>query len=271
MAKKPFCENVNSCPADCSEDGGSGGTGGDQDLPLVITIDDGPWDKFVSDGGGDYIHGEGHVRAFASDRIKLFFPGGGKKRRKVTVTVTCEAIPASAEFGAAGIDNCGVLEDNFGIPFTFTVGYISSVVPYMVNCPTQIEGECPDVFTMGQSTQLMSFWLLSGIAPTIEAASEIGGPGACLSLLTTAQRNAFIANNCHDDLDDPANCNVTITALHSGPDGENDVWRIDTNLDEYGNPIGIKALICSSGNQSLEAGVIGQTTLTFGFDAEVKQ
>ena len=103
--------------------------------------------------------------------------------------------------------------------------------------------------------QLMSFKLFSGVSPTIEAASNIGGnsvkmPGNCLAQLTSAQREAFLQDNCAD----PAACNVTVTAADIiDPDGENDDWMIDG--------IGIHALIC------VDEVIFGQTILNIGYHA----
>jgi len=240
--------------------------------PLIVTLDDEPGDNLMSDDNGGYVNGQNHVKAAAGGqrphRIQVVFRNHGNNLRKVTVTVWCQPIPES---GAGGdrIDRCGELADIYDDPFKLTVGYHFAVIPYTVNCP-ESDTPCPDVFTMGESTQLMSFKLFKGLAPTIEAASDIGGatvidPGRCLSLLTTAQRNAFLDRNCKNTVDGtvvptPENCNVTIKALDIvdqdgvvGQDGENDFWEIDAD--------GIKALICADGI------VYGQTTLTFGYDA----
>ena len=112
-----------------------------------------------------------------------------------------------------------------------------------------------------EATQLMSFKIFGGGGlPTIEAASDIGGAtsvdaGRCLSLLTADQRDAFLFDNCTE----PSDCNVTITASDTGGDPGNDAWRIDSP--------GVTALICTFGAVDEEPAVLGQTTLTFGFDA----
>lgn len=252
--------------------------------PLIVTLDDGVyWDgsgwvseNLLSDGN-PYVDGESRVKASAGGqrphRIQVVFRNHGNNLRRVTVTVQCRPIPESSLGAGDGINRCIELDDIYGSPFTITVGYHFAVIPYTVNCP-ESDTPCPDVFTMGESTQLMSFKLFKGLDPTIEAASDIGGatvidPGRCLSLLTTAQRNAFLARNCTNTVDGtvvpaPENCNVTIEALDivdqdgvDGQDGENDSWRIDAD--------GIKAMICADGI------VYGQTTLTFGYDALKKQ
>jgi hypothetical protein len=251
--------------------------------PLRVTLDDGEyWDgsgwvsrNLLSDGN-PYVDGESRVKAAAGGqrphRIQVVFRNHGNNLRRVTVTVQCDPIPESSEGAGDRINRCIELDDIYGSPFTITVGYHFAVIPYTVNCP-ESDTPCPDVFTMGESTQRMSFKLFKGLGPTIEAASDIGGatsidPGRCLSLLTAAQRNAFLARNCTNTVDGtevpaPENCNVTIEALDIvdqdgvfGQDGENDFWRIDAN--------GIKTLICADGI------VYGQTALTFSYDAVKK-
>jgi len=95
----------------------------------------------------------------------------------------------------------------------------------------------------------------------IEIASDIGGAnsvdaGRCLSRLRSGERIAFLAAECSN----PSNCNVTVTATDVGGDG-NDAWRIDA--------FEVTALICQTGAIGDNL-VIGQTTLTFGFDAVKK-
>jgi len=250
------------------------GSGRGKDLPLIAILDPHSsgnslqHDDPLIDVGEPYVHGEKHVKALAGDprlrRIQVSTGGHGNNIREVRVSLQCTGIPAGCESDPSTdciINNCAAIETQAGTGiFDFTGGYIFTVIPYLVNCPNNIPPDtspCHDVFTMGVGeggAQLMSFRLFSGVSPTIEAASNIGGssivdPGNCLALLTEAQREAF-KDNCAD----PAACNVTVTAAATDGDGENDDWMIDG--------IGIKALICSQGGE-----VYGQTTLDIGFHA----
>jgi hypothetical protein len=245
------------------------GSGRGKDLPLIAILDPNSAGRTLQhdDLGPVYVHGEMHVKALAGDprlrRIEVQTGGNGKNVRQVSVSVRCEEIPPSFIDGFnVAVDRCDELGAN-GV-FDFTGGYIFSVIPYLVNCPNNTPPDtspCHDVFTMGAGdeagVQLMSFKLYSGVEPTIEAASDIGGssivdPGNCLSLLTEAQRTAFLLNNCTTD---PADCNVSVAAEDIDADGENDDWMIDG--------VGIKALICSLGPQTDI--VYGQTILDIGF------
>jgi hypothetical protein len=243
-----------------NRDGGGRG----KDLPLIAILDpDGAGNDLQFDVDEPYVHGEKHVKALAGDprlrRIRVQTGGHGGNIREVHVSLQCTAIPPSSVGGTDGIDNCNALGTD-GV-FDFTGGYIFSVIPYLVNCPNNTPPDtspCHDVFTMGVGeggAQLMSFKLFSGVSPTIEAASNIGGssivdPGNCLAMLTEAQREAFLMDYCADD---PAACNVTVTAADIiDPDGANDDWMIDG--------IGIKALICA-----VDTLVYGQTTLNIGY------
>lgn len=227
-------------------------------IPLVVTLDDHPGDSLKSDGDGPYIDGERKVVARAGEslpsRLYVHPQNTGNNYRVTTVRVQCESIPDTGAGDA--IDNCGLLAGKFGDPFTFTGGYIFQVVPYSINCP-EAPNPCDDVFSMGASTRLFSFNLLSGVAPIIESASDIGGStaveaGRCLSLLPTSQREHFVNNVCAD----PADCNVSVTGSDLDTDGDSDDWMVDG--------IGITALICD------ENTVFGQTTLNIGYHARLK-
>ncbi len=241
-------------------------SGRGNDVPLIVTLDNMPGDNLVSDGGTCRDDERG-VSASAGGqlppRILVGFNGkGGKDPRELTITVMCEEIPA-ASLGGVAIDRCAELDTEFGDPLVVTGrSYLFSVIPYEVNCIPTI-GDCTDVFAMGETTRLMSFSLFGGGGvPRIEAASDIGGAtsvdaGRCLSLLTAAQRDAFLSENCTTE---PSDCNVTITASDTDGDPGNDAWRIDS--------LGVTALICTFGAVDEEPAVLGQTTLTFGFNAE---
>jgi hypothetical protein len=239
-------------------------------LPIRVIFDNVDTDDLVHDGNPVYVHGENHVKAHAGGSVPhrlhvKVTSGNNNQWRTLTVKVKCDPIPESSPGAGDAIDRCHELGATFpewdyqGDNWWTTTGtYIFAVVPYTVNCP-QSSTPCPSVFTMGESTRFMSFKLSRGIGPTIEAASDIGGgsvidPGNCLSLMTNAQRTAFIeTNGCTDN---PQGCNATVTAADIDQDGENDHWRIDAD--------GIKALICG------DTIVYGQTTLTLGYDAEKK-
>ena len=242
-------------------------SGRGKDLPLIAILDPHSWgndlqhDDPGNDIGQPYVHGQMHVKALAGDplppRIMVITGGGGKNIREVHVNLQCDEIPESSEDAGDAIDNCDELGED-GV-FDFTGGYIFQTTPYEVNCPNAPQGPgnpCLDVFSMGTgigNRQFMSFKMYSGISPTIEAASDIGGatvvdPGNCLAQMSNAQRNAFITTKCLD----PAECNVTVIAEDLvGGDGENDGWMIDG--------VNINALICRDGV------VLGQTILNIGY------
>jgi hypothetical protein len=241
-------------------------------LPIRLTLDGVPTDNLVHDGIPEYVDGENHVKAVAGGsvphRLHVKVTSGNRNQwRTLTVKFRCDPIPESSLNANDAIDRCDELAATYAEisdydyesrEWTTTGTYIFAVVPYTVNCP-DTPTPCPSIFTMGESTKFMSFKLSRGIGPTIEAASDIGGgsvidPGNCLSLMTNAQRTAFIeTNGCTDN---PQGCNATVTAADIDGDGENDHWRIDAD--------GIKALICG------DTIVYGQTTLTLGYDAEKK-
>ncbi len=268
-AAPAMADQPNNCPDHphgCGgEDPDRDNSGRGKDVPLIVTLDDVITDNLMSDGGA-YSDDERGVSAFAGGqlppRIQVGFNGKGRNNpRELTITVECAGIPES------GIDRCDELDTN---PLVVTGrSYIFSVIPYEVNC-IPIE-DCTDVFAMGEATRLMSFKLFGGGGvPTIEAASEIGGAtsvdaGRCLSLLTGDQRDAFLTANCTT----PSDCNVTIEAFDTDVDLEHDAWRVDTDPPP-GDPLmpHIVALICTFGAVDEEPAVLGQTTLTFGFDAE---
>ena len=224
-------------------------------IPLDVTLDDAFGDSLTSDGDGTYRDGERKVVAVAGESLpsRLYFHPQNvtKNHRTVTVEVACEAIPDTGAGDA--IDQCSTLTALYGDPFSFTGGYITGVIPYSLNCPEGTD-PCDDVFSMGASTRLFSFKLLSGTAPIIESASDIGGAtaveaGRCLSLLPSSQRDHFVNNVCAD----PADCNVTVTADDLDSDGEADDWMVDG--------VAITALICDGDT------VYGQTMLQIGFHA----
>ena len=243
--------------------------GGGKRLPLIVTLDpnskvEGEIRTLQHDGlGPEYVDGEMGVNANAlGNQLRKIAVGTGGEERKVRVNLHCTEIPESSDGANDGIDNCAAIETDAGGVFVFTGQYGFAVVPYLVNCPNNTNPEdtspCDDVFTMGEGAQFMSFKLSSGVSPTIEAASNIGGStvvdaGNCVSVLTKDQREAFLKDNCTD----PAACNVTVTAEDMDQDGENDDWMIDG--------IGIKALICSCCGKDSE--VFGQTTLDIGYHA----
>ena len=125
------------------------------------------------------------------------------------------------------------------------------------------------------NSELMSLQVSFNDGLHIDVDDAIGGatafdPGHCLSLLTEAERDAYLLAECMDeagscdasvdreDLVGSCKCNVTIEADDTDTDGNNDAWRIDT----FGP---VTALICQ------DSLVIGKTTLTFGFDAVENQ
>jgi hypothetical protein len=140
------------------------------------------------------------------------------------------------------------------------------VRPYEWNCPQElVNGDCPDVFTMGTGTEHMSFranyWNHNIF---VELASDMGGdgsgaPGRCMSLLDQTEREAFL-----EGCSNPEDCNVSVTAWDDGDlwgagaeDGENDEWTVSAN-----SALG---LICGL-LQGAET-VYGMTEMTFDFHA----
>ena len=259
-------ENAKNC-ADCSE---NGGTGGGSALPLIVRIDGLEFDNVLHDGDEFYVDGEKvHAVANPEGRLVVSTQSRGKRGREMIVKGVCESV----QFGRPGDDgDFNLCHELLEVSPTWDVkpdgsllGSIGrlSVNPYVENCPGPT---CPDVFTMGTGdAQLMGFRLLDGSSSNMEAASGVSGaffePGRCLPLLTRDQSDAFLAHNCPT----PSHCNVTVEAFDtdSPPDGVNDKWRIDT-LDEFGDPIEVTALICTSGR------VLGQIKLMLGVDFEVK-
>jgi len=243
-------------------------------VPLTATFDDVGGDNLQSDESGTYVHKEDGMKVTAGGalpfRIQVGFLGTGKDPRELKIMdVSCDDV------GGTGIINlCNeVLTMDFpsgnqdpGAIEVQRANLFLAVIPYEV-CPFD---DCPDVFTMGtdsENSELMSFRVAFDGGLLIEVASDIGGAtsvdaGRCLSLLTEDQRTAFLAAECSN----PSECNVTVTAFDDGTGGnvsddeEIDAWNIDA--------IGVTALICQLG--SGDNFVIGQTTLTFGFDAVKK-
>ena len=262
------CPHNNPSHHHCTGGGGGGGGGGN-DRSLTVTLDAiGSSSNVRSDGAGDPVDSYSH----SEKRVKVLLgtaqhrPGfkmtlqSGKNERAVTVDFSCSI--------AAGLpDNCDLLPDVFESAATRS-DVILNLRPYDVNCPELLHGDCPDVSTMGLTTQDMSFRLDFFRSPDnlfVEAASAIGGadfpnPGRCLSLLSGDDRDAFLLEQCPSGSE--SNCNVSVTAFDLGDiggagdnDGENDEWDIVAN-----NTV---ALMCDL----LDNVVFGMTTLTFGANA----
>lgn len=262
-----------------SDPHGGDGSGSGSALRLIVTVpdlvdDNDNLQNLLNDDGGPYVDAEKvDAEATPEGSIRVSTQFRGKRGREIIVKGEC--VPVDFGGGIAEIDQCSVLlevsptwvVDETG-SLTGRIGRLT-VNPYVVNCLGPPVEQCRDVFTMDageDNAQLMGFRLLDGSSSNMEVASDIGGaffePGRCLSLLTAEQRKAFLDHNCTD----PEDCNVTIEAFDTDPpDGVNDAWRIDTlALDEFGDPIGVTALICTSGR------VLGQINLVLGLDFEVK-
>jgi len=233
-------------------------------VPLTATFDVVAGDNLQSDVANvPYVHKEDGMKVTAGGalpfRIQVGFLGTGKEPRELDIDVSCNGVPVGVDGNGIPItiNKCDLLP--VGASNVQRANLFLAAIPYEV-CPFGI-GACPDVFTMAPGTsKLMSFKVMFDGGPLIEIASAIGGAssvdaGRCLSLLMDAERNAFLAAECDAD---PSVCNVTVKASDS--DGENDEWRIDAD--------GVTALICQIGIG--DNFVIGQTTLTFGFDAVKK-
>ena len=255
---------VDAADPDC---GGTEDTEGGkhQHTSLIITFDDTAPKNVGSDGDGPYVDKEG---AEVSSSSGPSAPGlrlhlGERKRddRQVHLEITCVPI--------AGLDdNCDQLRPldsgGFGLSGFFPNRTLSAIVrPYEVNCPGG--GPCPDIYTQGSTTRLMSYRLEFHNGLFVEIASAIGGsseanPGRCLSLAPNP--TALAAVLCSSD----GACNVEVTAFDGGSftgagagDGENDEWQVVANNDT--------ALICDRHNNT----VFGKATLAFDFNAIKKK
>jgi len=238
-------------------------------VPLTATFDVVAEDNLQSDVANEpYVHKEDGMKVTAGGalpfRIQVGFLGTGKDPRELDIDVSCNVVPVGNDGDGDPIiiDKCDLLPGEEII--VQSANLFLAAIAYEV-CPVDLDGGngCPDVFTMTPGiSELMSFKVMFDGGPLIEIASAIGGAnsedaGRCLSLLTADQRDAFLTNNCTD----PADCNVSITASDNDSSSDGNVkWEIDA--------VGVTALICQTGPGNNV--VIGQTTLTFGFDAEKK-
>lgn len=252
--------------AHCGEDETPGG----QHRSLTVTLDDdgsgtGQPIGFVDiKGDDDAVYSDSHksVSAALGGQAQPNKPGfqlslkrKGPDSRAITASLTCAGLPG-------GPDNCGDITTK--LPDVTDDTMSLGLRPYESNCPDgQPDGQCYDVFTMGESTQLMSFRINFWNQDIfIEVASAIGGegapnPGRCLSLLNEQQRDDFLLDKCLD----PAGCNVSVTAYDDGfnsgtgkDDGENDEWHIDAS--------DVWALMCN--RRSGYEKVYGMTQLDIG-------
>ena len=222
-------------------------------VPLTATFDVVDGDNLQSDvDDKPYVHKEDGMKVTAGGalpfRIQVGFLGTGKDPRELDIDVSCNTV--------GDINRCAVLTS--GEIDVQRANLFLAAIPYEV-CPFD---DCPDVFTMAPDIpKLMSFKVAFDGGPLIEIASAIGGAtsvdaGRCLSLLTGEERDAFLGAECTSESD----CNVTITASNTDSDPDNDEWTIVAD--------DVTALICQVGIG--DNFVIGQTTLTFGFDAVKK-
>ncbi len=237
-------------PGDPTPGGGAGG----KDTSLIITfVDTG---DLLSDDGS-YID-KVDVTASADGHITLGL-GKGNHDRQVQLNISCVGIDIDGD-GNEDINKCDKLPPLDG-GFVPVEGQVSvRVNPYKVNCPSD---KCHNVFRIGTgNSELMSIQISFNEGLHIDVDSDIGGatafdPGHCLSLLPATQRPIYLMNNCPD----PDDCNVTVTAIDDDGDGKNTEWDIVAD--------GVTALICQIGLPH-DQFVIGQTTLTFGFNAVKK-
>ena len=231
------CHTHKSCSA-----GDGDTTPGNGSIPLVFTLADTVPANLENDGGGNYVHKEGKVRALAGGpsgrfpSLLLGLLGVGKDPR------TLKVLPQNCTnfaFIDGSHSNCADVPDGL---LGVERGHVYLALrPYAVDCPDELpDGFCPGIFTMDNGPDdmsFMSFMVRFDEGLTIEVASNMGGgapnPGFCLSLLSDADRHAYLNDACPADL--PEECNVTVTA-NSTTGGDNDSWEIIG--DE------VRALIC---------------------------
>jgi hypothetical protein len=245
----------------CANDGGDDVTPGGEHRSLLVTLRDADGsgdDQIYGDGSAIYSDSEKTVNAQLGGQAQPNKPGfsvglkkAGRNPRQLTTELTCVSLPD-------GLNNCSML------PNSVTDDEMSmGVRPYELNCPSV---DCPDVFTMGVGSELMSFranyWNHNIF---VEIASNLGGdgslkPGRCLALMDESQRSAFLQSACGNQND----CNVLVIASDGGDlneagagDGENDEWLVSANESV--------ALIC--GQLSGSEIIYGMTTLTFEIHA----
>ena len=247
--------------------GGAGGGGGGGTTPIVADIVSGSaLDPDLV--GSMYSDSERDIKANAGPGIFINLRGTGNDPRTVLVGdefvefgIACtnpdlgEGVIIGGENGCNFLD--GLDRQTFGVQ---RADVFLAARPYAVNCPEG--GECLDVFSLsdGDSAE-MGFAVVFSEGVRLDIASAVGGftaknPGRCLSVMTEAERRAFLATSC-----DPAtNCNVTVTAHASVPGGPNDSWNIVAANDT--------GLIC---NLFPDVFVIGVATgVTFEIQADVE-
>ncbi len=259
-AQAHHCKGAHDFPGCTSGGGGAGGGGGGGTTPIVADIVSGSaLDPDLV--GSMYSDSERDIKANAGPGIFINLRGTGNDPREVTVHVTCDNPTVAEGVIIGGVDGCDFLDgldrQTFGVQ---RADVFLAARPYAVNCPEG--GECLDVFSLsdGDSAE-MGFAVVFSEGVRLDIASAVGGftaknPGRCLSVMTEAERRAFLATSC-----DPAtNCNVTVTAHASVPGGPNDSWNIVAANDT--------GLIC---NFFPDVFVIGVATgVTFEIQADVE-
>ncbi len=275
-AQAHHCKGAHDFPGCTSGGGGAGGGGGGGTTPIGADIGSGSaLDPDLV--GTMYSDSERDIKANAGPGIFINLRGTGNDPRTVQVNVTCTNPNLSGEI-IGGTTGCadfmqdvvnGVRDPVFGVQ---RPDVSLTARPYAVNCPEG--GECLDAFTMGlgplESIQ-MGFAVGFHEGVRLDIASAVGGftaknPGRCLSVMTPAERSAFLDFYC--GIPDPstgipedfADCNVTVTAHDTVIDGRNDSWNIVAANDT--------GLIC---NRFPDVFVIGVATgVTFEIQADVE-
>ncbi len=263
-AQAHHCKGAHDFPECTSGGGGAGGGGGGGTTPIFADISG--LDLVADEVDSTYSDSERDIKAKAGLGIVINLRGTGNDPRTVLVNVNCtnpDVDPSADEIFIGGEFGCDFLDDldrqTFGVQ---RANVTLAARPYAVNCPEG--GECLDVFSLlDEDSAQMGFTVFFGEGVRLDIASAIGGataqnPGRCLSVMTPAERAAFLADSCDDNTDD---CNVTVTAHDLvGDDGRNDSWGIVAANDT--------GLIC---NFFPDVFVIGVATeVTFEIQADVE-
>ncbi len=266
-AQAHHCKGAHDFPGCNLGGGGAGGGGGGGTTPIVADIVSGSALDPDLVGGSMYSDSERDIKANAGPGIFINLRGTGNDPRTVLVGIACTNPDLGGDVGKIGGENgCKFLDDldrqTFGVQ---RADVFLAARPYAVNCPDPENGECLDVFSLadGASAQ-MGFTVVFDEGIRLDIASAIGGttaknPGRCLSIMTQAERIAFLAAFCDANTDD---CNVTVTVMGTDTDDRNDSWDIVAENDT--------GLICSHRTPG-EVFVIGVATgVSFTIEADVE-
>ncbi|MCH8113041.1 MAG: hypothetical protein IH905_13990 [Proteobacteria bacterium] len=264
----------------CGDTGGDGAGGGlsGKASTIVWTITagtslvDDDFDGTLDGFDSSYFHGDGGVRTRVGGQTQPHGPGiginlrgTGQEPRTIRVNVNC-GNPNLGGIIIGGVGGCNILA-GLGVFGVQRAHMTLNARPYDVNCPDPEGGECLDVFTMGDGTAgtvgfaQMGFQIFADEGIRLDIASDIGGgdapdPGRCLSIMTQAERTAFLNASCST----AADCNVTVTAMGVDSDGRNNSWDIVAANDT--------GLICRLFGEVLLIGVATGVSFTIEADPE---